>query len=370
MANNIIIKDIIEVEQPLGTFLVVKMLPEDLLSISCPDKRSYNPELEEYIGIQRDVKQRKVHGIQEFINTADATIPNTIIGVLSKDYYSYNPQNKTLEIVRDENAFKIIDGQHRIKAFDGTLQLQGKFELVVTIFLDADINDQAYIFSIINTTQSKLDPSLVQDLTELSKITTPENVVHSLAKVFNSESNSPWFQAIKRLGRKDQTSQNGIISQYSFNKSILQYMYDKKYTFKIRNLLIKNNDNREKLKILDIDINKYIFWNFYVDYKENIIYKILFNYYEALKEFFGEAKWCNENSILCKTSGYDAFMRLFLDFYNYAERDIEKLKQANFYKEVLEKSYSDIDIDIDANKLGAAGAAHLYSMLKEKFPMK
>ena len=49
MGNNIIIKDIIEVEQPLGTFLVVKMLPEDLLSISCPDKRSYNPELEEYI---------------------------------------------------------------------------------------------------------------------------------------------------------------------------------------------------------------------------------------------------------------------------------------------------------------------------------
>lgn len=370
MTNNIIIQDIIEVEQPLGTFLVVKMLPEDLLSISCPDKRSYNPELEEYIGIQRDIKQRKVHGIQEFINTADATIPNTIIGVLSKDYYYYDSQNRTLEIVRDENAFKIIDGQHRIKAFDGTLQLQGKFELIVTIFLDADINDQAYIFSIINTTQSKLDPSLVQDLTELSRITTPENVVHSLAKVFNAESNSPWFQAIKRLGRKDQTSQNGIISQYSFNKSILQYMYDKKYTFKIRNLLIKNNDNRENLKFLDINTDKYIFWNLYVEYKENIIYKILFNYYEALKEFFGEEKWCNENSILCKTSGYDAFMKLFLDFYNYAQKDIEKLKQVNFYKEILEKSYNNIDIDVDANKLGAAGAAHLYSMLKEKFPKK
>ena len=116
-----------------------------------------------------------------------------------------------------------------------------------------------------------------------------------------------------------------------------------------------------------------IFGYFYYNSKHernNDPSEVLSNYYEALKEFFGEEKWCNENSILCKTSGYDAFMRLFLDFYNFAEKDIEKLKQVNFYKEILEKSYNNIDIDIDANKLGAAGAAHLYSMLKEKFPIK
>ena len=370
MTKDIIIKNIIEIEQPLGTFLVVKMDPEDLLSISCPDARSYNPELEEYIGIQRELKMSKIRGIKEFINTADATIPNTIIGVLLKDYYTYDIENKVLKISRDSNAFKIIDGQHRIKAFDGTLHLNGKFELIVTIFLDADINDQAYIFSIINTTQSKLDPSLVQDLTELSKITTPENVVHSLAKVFNSESNSPWYKSIKRLGRKDQTSQNGIISQYSFNKSILKYIYDKKYIFEIRNLLIKNNDNRNSLKNLNINNNKYIFWNLYINYKENFIYKILFSYFTALKDFFGPEKWCNESSILCKTSGYDAIMKLFLDFYNYANGDLEILKEKEFYSKIFNKAYKSVNIDAVENKLGAAGAASLYKMLKEKFPAK
>ena len=370
MSNNTIeINNIIEVEQPLGTFLVVKMSPEDLLCISCPDARSYNPELEEYIGIQRDIKQSKVRGIKEFINTADATIPNTIIGVLSQDYYTYDRDNNKLYILKDENAFKIIDGQHRLKAFDGTLHLQGKFELVVTIFLDADISDQSYIFSIINTTQSKLDTSLVQDLTELSKITTPENIVHAIAKVFNTETDSPWYQHIKMLGKKDQTSVNGIISQYSFNKSILRYIYSRKDINKIRDILIKNNDNREKLKNLDIDTKKYIFWNYYLNNQENIIYKILKTYFSALKEVFLD-KWCSPDSIMCKTSGYDAFMRLFEDFYNYADEDkINTLTNLDFYKNIL-NNFKAVDIDADANKLGSAGAANLYKILKEIFPKK
>lgn len=251
---------------------------------------------------------------------------------------------------------------------NGTLQLQGNFELVVTIFLDADINDQAYIFSIINTTQSKLDPSLVHDLTELSKITTPENVVHTIAKVFNEDKSSPWFQSIKRLGRKDQTSKNGIISQYTFNKSILKYMYDKKFIFKIRNILIKNNDDRKKLLELKIDSLKYPFWNYYVSYKENIIYSILFTYFSSLKEFYGCDKWCNEQSILCKTSGYDAFMKLFYDFYLLAKCNEKVLCDKTFYIDIMNAYYKNLDIDADANKLGAAGASNLYKMLKEKFP--
>ena len=62
------------------------------------------------------------------------------------------------------------------------------------------------------------------------------------------------------------------------------------------------------------------------------------------------------------------FMKLFLDFYNFAQKDIEKLKQVKFYKEILEQSYRNIDIDTDANRLGAAGASNLYKILKERFP--
>ena len=257
-----------------------------------------------------------------------------------------------------------------MRAFDGTLQLQGPFELIVTIFLDADINDQAYIFSIINTTQSKLDPSLFHELSELSKITTPENVVHSIAKVFNSEIDGPWYQCIKRLGRKDQTSINGIISQYSFNKAILRYIYDKKQMFQIRNILIKNNDQREKLKELKVNKEQYVLWDYYINYQENILYKILNSYFNALREVFN-SKWCKDESILCKTSGYDAFMKLFKDFYLYANGNNETLINTSFYVNILNTYYRDqIDIDDAANKLGAAGASNLYKQLKEKFPVK
>lgn len=358
--NILTIENVIEIEQPIGTFLLAKVKANELLDISFKEERVYNKELQDYVGNQRAIKEDKVKKIRNFINTPDSTFPNTIIGTLVDEYYEYSSETKTLKIYRNKSAFKIIDGQHRLAAFDGLLMAQ-KFDLLVTFFLNADLNDQAYIFSVINTTQSKLDPSLVHDLTELSNITTPENIVHSIAKLFNKRVDSPWQGAIKMLGKKDYTSQNGIISQYSFNKSILNYIYDKKQTSEIRNILIKNNNNRLCLKDIKYNQDKNIFWDFYVNSKEGLIYKILNTYFCSIRDVFLN-KWCSNNSILCKTSGYDAFMKLFLDFYKNANGDVSKLTNENYYIPIL-RTIENLNIDDDANKLGAAGAAKLYKLL-------
>lgn len=366
--NKLIIDNIIEIEQPIGMFLLAKVKANDLLDISFKEERQYNKELQDYVGNQRPLKESKVKNIRNFINTGDSTFPNTIIGTLVDEFYEYDNINKKLIVERNKSAFKLIDGQHRLAAFEGQLIAQN-FDLLVTFFLNADINDQAYIFSIINTTQSKLDPSLVQDLSELSNITTPEKIVHTIAKLFNKREDSPWLSSIKMLGKKDQNSKNGIISQYSFNKSILNYIYDKKYTTDIRNILIKTNNNRKFLQNIPMNKDKFIFWDLYVNNEEGLLYKILNAYFDSIKECFSE-KWCCENSILCKTSGYDAFMKLFLDFYKYSDKNMDILKQKSFYVRIFKEYYIDIDIDADANRLGAAGAANLYHMLKEKFPIK
>jgi DGQHR domain-containing protein len=246
-------------------------------------------------------------------------------------------------------------------------QVADSFELLVAFFLDIDLSDQAYIFSIINTTQSKLDPSLVQDLSELSDITTPEKIAHSIAKVFNKRADSPWYQMIKLLGKRDSLSSKAIISQYSFNRSILNYIYDKNYAAEIRNILKENKNKRSDLNQININKDKFIFWDFYVHSEEGILYLILNAYFSALQEVF-ITKWCKPESILCKTTGYDAFMKLFKDFYYLANKDIGKLKTKDFYTTILKnKIVSKINLEDESYKLGAAGASNLYNDLFRLF---
>lgn len=365
----IVVNSIIEIEQPVGVFLVAKMKASELLSISFKEERYYSKEFGDYIGIQRHLRTDKIKSLQKFINTNDATFPNTIIGSLDSEFYEYNADAKILKIKQNKDAFKIIDGQHRLMAFENQ-PVADSFELLVAFFLDIDLSDQAYIFSIINTTQSKLDPSLVQDLSELSEITTPEKIAHSIAKVFNKRDDSPWYQMIKLLGKRDSLSSNAIISQYSFNRSILNYMYDKNYNAEIRNILKETKDARINLKKINIDIDKFIFWNFYVHSEEGILYLILNAYFSSLKEVFTN-KWCKQESILCKTTGYDAFMKLFRDFYFFANKDIEKLKTKSFYTTILnDKILPNIALEDESYRLGAAGAGHLYKKLSELFHSK
>lgn len=360
--ETITINNIIEVEQPIGTFLVAKVKASELLKISYRDVRTFNKDLSKYTGTQRTLKPNKLKSIKEFIETRDATFPNTIIGTLS-DASLYRYENGVLKIVIsddiNEKAFQIIDGQHRLWGFENS-PIAKDFDLLVTFFLNADVEDQAYIFSIINTTQTKLEPSLVSDLAELSRITTPENCVHSIAKVFNNREDSPWYNSIKMLGKKDITSSNGIISQYSFNKSILKYIYKNSDTTAIRNILIDNKNDRKNLAKIRVDENEYIFWKFYKNSEEDKIYKILEEYFNAIKGSF-EDKWCNPKSILCKTSGYSAFMKLFKDFY------INKKHSENNYKLIFKHIKDSIDIESPATRLGAAGSECLYKQIKEIF---
>ena len=360
--ETITINNIIEVEQPIGKFLVAKVKASELLKISYRDERTFNKDLSKYTGTQRTLKPNKLKSIKEFIETRDATFPNTIIGTLS-DASLYRYENGILKIVIsddiNEKAFQIIDGQHRLWGFENSPAAKD-FDLLVTFFLNADVEDQAYIFSIINTTQTKLEPSLVSDLAELSRITTPENCVHSIAKVFNNREGSPWYNAIKMLGKKDITSSSGIISQYSFNKSILKYIYKNSDTTTIRNILIDSNNDRKKLDKIYVDTKEYIFWEFYKNSEEDKIYKILEEYFNAIKYSFKD-KWCNPSSILCKTSGYSAFMKLFKDFYT------NKKHSEDNYKLIFEHIKESMDIESPETRLGAAGSECLYKQIKEIF---
>lgn len=328
------LKNVMEVRQPIGRFLVGVMKASDLVRITHQNTRKYNQELDDYVGIQREVIPNKIKQLKKFIHTADATFPNTVIGTLKPGRFDYDTKTKTLCIDSSSDSFAVIDGQHRLASFDDEVKLSEDFDIVVTFYLGLDMEEQAYLFSIINMTQTRLSPSLAQDLTELFTITTTEKLAHTLAKIFNTDKNGPWFNKIKMLGKHD-APYKGILSQYTFTKGITGLIADSSLYYDIRNILKVNKNNRKFLEKLEIDEDKYILWRYYVAEEDKVIYTLLKNFFDSIRETFS-TEWGGEDYILTKTTGYLAFMRLFRYLYNSKNGKIKELNKS-FFKAYLKK---------------------------------
>ena len=108
--------------------------------------------------------------------------------------------------------FEIIDGQHRLWAFDGASSLKD-FELPVVAFVGLDISWQAYLFWTINIKPKRINPSLAFDLYPLlrsedwlereeSHIVYRETRAQELTEVLWSFPKSPWYDRINMLGER------------------------------------------------------------------------------------------------------------------------------------------------------------------------
>jgi DGQHR domain-containing protein len=222
------------------------------------------------------------------------------------------PENADFEgdsVIKIRNvagAATIIDGQHRLKGFEG---YTGLFELPVTIFLDMEMEDQARLFSIINTKQTRINPSLARDLEAFSTIETPEKIAHSIARASNSEPSNPWYGRLKMLGVKDDLT-GGILTQHAFVTEIIGLTYPaQKFQNDVHSLLKANHNKRKPLdKEVQVDRTRYPLWAFYLEGKDDVAKKILDNYFDAVRSAFPE-EWGNPERILTKTIGYIALMK-------------------------------------------------------------
>ena len=105
---------------------------------------------------------------------------------------------------------EVIDGQHRLWAFDNTA-LNGSFDLPVVAFVGLDLSWQAYLFYTINIKPKKINPSLAFDLypllrtaTWLEKLEGPkvyrESRAQEIVDILWARSESPWYRRINMLG--------------------------------------------------------------------------------------------------------------------------------------------------------------------------
>lgn len=77
----------IEIEQPIGTFYIGAINYDDLINISIVESRHLDPDLDDYLGVQRELSKKRVEELQQYVNAIDATFPTGIIlAIMSEDW--------------------------------------------------------------------------------------------------------------------------------------------------------------------------------------------------------------------------------------------------------------------------------------------
>ncbi|WP_051706613.1 DGQHR domain-containing protein [Nocardioides aequoreus] len=128
---------------------------------------------------------------------------------------------------------EVIDGQHRLFAFDDDDPALADYALPVVAFHGLDISWQAYLFWTINIKPKKINPSLAFDLYPLlreqdwldkgeSVIVYRESRSQELTEMLWSSPESPWYRRINMLGGS--RKENGPVTQAAFIRSLMASM--------------------------------------------------------------------------------------------------------------------------------------------------
>lgn len=128
---------------------------------------------------------------------------------------------------------EVIDGQHRLFAFEDDDSSVADFELPVVAFHGLDISWQAYLFWTINIKPKKINASLAFDLYPLLReqdwlnsgekiLVYRESRAQELTEILWASPDSPWYKRINMLGgpRKE----NGPVTQAAFVRSLIASM--------------------------------------------------------------------------------------------------------------------------------------------------
>lgn len=347
----------LEIEQPIGKFYCGVIDAKILREITYSDVRRLKDdesrELDDFIGIQRPLSESRVKQIIKYVSGVDATFPNSIIISINEKDADWDEEKSEFIISYEDdsqksNLAKVLDGQHRIAGFDGSNDSffndenrETPFQLLVTIFVDADISTQANIFATVNLAQTKVNRSLVYDLESLAIARSPEKTAHDIAVLLNREE-GPFHKRIKRLGVATPNVKNELLTQAAFVQNLLKLItHDEKedrnyYLAKSKG--VKGHSKYELNKTKEEDFIKYPFRKSFLNSKDSVIAMNMHNYFSAVSELWPRA-WDKQNksSSLNKTIGFIALIRILRDILQevakYDGIDEERiLTQEQFYE--------------------------------------
>lgn len=362
----------LEVEQPIGRFYIGVMSAKDLLAVSRVDMRRIEGPLDQYVGIQRSLSAQRVKEIAEFVRSVDATFPASVVLAVRGECAEYS--NGSLRLFEGEDpetggliplgeVASILDGQHRVEGLKEAGALE--FQVPVSIFVDADIADQAYIFATVNLAQTKVNKSLVYDLLDYATARSPQKSAHEIAVALDRFEESPFYRTIKRLGTRTDGRVGETLAQATVVNSIIPLV--SRRPEQDRYALAKGR----KVSVDDSQYDQTPLRALWVNGRDSDIAKILLQYFEAVRDRWPEAWASRERGhILPRTNGFRALMRLFKLIYlreRPSHLDDSAIIEASVYREYLNKSaLVDGDFTISRFPPGTGGETAIFNTLRRE----
>lgn len=321
----------IKVHQPLGDFYIGKIKACDLLNISYTEVFRYKKDGSQE-GTQRPVNEKRLKEISNFIKSEEMCFPSSILVALNNDPELENIQSETqensfeihcvgsdiyeLNIPDNKKCALIIDGQHRLKAFQYVDRKLQDIELVCSIFFDLPNPYQAYLFATINGNQKKVDKSLALEFfgynveDEPQEQWTPEKLAVYLTRKLNFKQDSPLYHQLKLAASYDDNeNEKKLASTAAMAEGILSLISsnpkrDRDIISATKNTLFKKK-NRQ---IVSGQKDSTPLRGLYIESRDQEIYEILVNYFSVI----GNKIWCNadERSVILKTIGILALFDL------------------------------------------------------------
>lgn len=348
----------IKVVQPLGEFYIAKIKARELLKISTSSVARYDKD-GNLKGNQRPLDPKRLKAIANFIMSDEMSFPTSILIAANIDRDGKIIENiedrwnvKQTDftdiynlIIPDKVTSLVIDGQHRLNAFNYADSNCLDIELICSIFIDLPNPYQAYLFATINGNQKRVDKSLALELfgfdveNEPQNTWSPEKLAVYFTRKFNFTKGSPLYQKIKLaplfseledLVNKDKwllstaAMVDGIMSLISSNpqkdRDMLAMKKTSIWSDKTRSVL--TNNGKPVLRYL------------YLGSKDDELYSILEKYFCSVKTIL----WDNatNDSVILKTIGISV---LFDILKNILEVDgiqesydsyINKIKDVNY----------------------------------------
>ena len=369
-------QDFIIGKAPIGEVLKYTRYTERLIIAYDEDEKPiYNEH------VQRKVDSSRTRQIANFLlNDKEAIFPTNIVlnipvniiecqdekdGIISLTLVDNVAEQ--IEKAKREGSDKadifvtIIDGQHRIRGIEVAIEDLAKLisktnnqeeqktlktqldnllrmELVVSFFIDKDLEFQAMTFSTINRTQRRVSQDLVYELFGLTSDDSPQKTALEVALALNAHPKSPFYRRIKLYGGTYTKDDSRPLSQAAMIKSIIKGICSSVQSAEIeryqKRKAFKNTNSSKSLP----------FRQFYAENRDDLISDCMFYFFNSIRKELGQY-WnydgqAKPQNILQSTVGYEALMNLLAEIIqkdnissfdkDTFDRYVEKIKNISF----------------------------------------
>lgn len=311
---------------------------------------------------QRSLNYSRARQIKEFVERERGIMPPAIV------LNSLKPivvENNMIIIDDEKDQFFIIDGQHRIAGVN--LAKKNDFHFPVVIMNNVDQSFQDELFISINNEQKRVNPTIRFRIKANDYAFTPENAVRRIAYFLNEYHDAPFHGLLITTDDGKYKRPTEMLSLSTFSNILLSYIYDEKDYYQIKDILIENKCVEYINGALNQFDDKYdnkILWKLYKNDSYKIIAKILYNYFNAIKNIFIKS-WGNKDYLITKTTGYNALMLLFKDVYIYCSHHNNNFSLEHLSSLLSPLKRFDGQITLKDFGVGKSASATLYKLFYE-----